>query len=140
MKVEWVTVSFEHPLFGKRELKAASIEFGKPEVSEKEYRSPIERTGRLTLTIRNLERSSFSAPSIDFESSEDLWEKDMDFIERIDHIQKALRGATERNPDLPAILGAVTGFGEKRIRAITAGEHPTFVELTVLEAHENADL
>lgn len=48
-------------------------------------------------------------------------------------ISEKLKEAQERKPDAFAIIGAVSGFGEKRIKEIAEGSEMTISEKIVLE-------
>ena len=45
----------------------------------------------------------------------------------------SLQLATKRNPDAYKIIGAVSGFGEKRVKEIAEGAEPTIAEKITLE-------
>lgn len=45
----------------------------------------------------------------------------------------SLQEARRRNPGAYSIIGAVSGYGEKRVKAIAHGEEPTLEEKIILE-------
>jgi hypothetical protein len=46
----------------------------------------------------------------------------------------SLQEARRRNPDAYSIIGAVSGYGERRIKEIARGAEPTIQEKTILES------
>lgn len=48
-------------------------------------------------------------------------------------ISEKLKAAKKRKPDAYNIIGAVSGFGEKRIKEIAEGKEASVAELIILE-------
>ncbi len=48
-------------------------------------------------------------------------------------IAEKLKEVKERKPDAFSIIGAVSGFGERRIKEIAEGSTPSITELVTLE-------